>query len=198
MLLRTLIAAALLLAGPSAAFAHLDPGQHGSFAAGFTHPVFGLDHVLAMIAVGLWAALLGGKALWALPTTFVTGMVVGFLLSLGGLPIPFVESAILASVIVFGLVVALAAPVPLWASIVLIAVFGICHGHAHGGEIGQAGMFAFAAGFVLATIVLHAAGLVIGRGANIAARGKSKTASRIIQALGALTAAGGLALAAGL
>ena len=90
------------------ALAHLDPVQHGSFAAGASHPVFGTDHILAMVAVGLWAASLGGRALWALPTAFVGAMALGFLLSLGGMPLPMVEPMILASVLVLGVLVATA------------------------------------------------------------------------------------------
>ncbi|GAA0778323.1 HupE/UreJ family protein [Roseibium denhamense] len=191
-------AAALLVAvSASPAFAHLDPTEHGSFAAGFTHPIFGLDHVLAMIGVGLWAALLGGRAIWALPTAFVGAMVAGFGLALAGAPLPFVEPLILASVVLLGVAVALALRFPLWISVALVAAFGVCHGHAHGGEIGSAGELGYAAGFVLATACLHAAGLLIGFGAHTAASGNTVFGSRIIRGLGVLTAAGGLVLATG-
>src|SRR5690606_9900488 len=90
---------AVLAASASPALAHLDPAEHGSFAAGFTHPLFGADHVVAMVAVGLWAAMLGGRALWAVPAAFVAVMALGFVLSALGVPLPFVEPAILASVV---------------------------------------------------------------------------------------------------
>jgi urease accessory protein len=197
MITRFGLAAAAVALTASPALAHLDPADHGSFAAGFTHPLFGTDHVLAMIAVGLWAALLGGRAVWALPTAFVGAMVAGFALSLAGLPLPFVEPFILASVVVLGVVVALALRLPLGLSAALVAAFGICHGHAHGGEIGSAGELGYAAGFVLATALLHAAGLLIGYGANVATRNDPQWASRTIRALGVVTALGGIYLAAG-
>jgi len=197
MISRLGLAAAFLAFAASPALAHLDPGEHGSFAAGFTHPLFGTDHVLAMIAVGLWAALLGGRAIWALPTAFVSAMVAGFVLSLAGVPLPFVEPFILASVVILGAVVALALRLPLGLSAALVAAFGVCHGHAHGGEIGLAGEIGYAAGFVLATALLHAAGLLIGYGANVATRNDPQWANRIIRGLGVVTALGGLYLAAG-
>ena len=195
MLFRLGLAGTLLSLASSPALAHLDPSEHGSFAAGFSHPLFGTDHVLAMIAVGLWAALLGGRAVWALPTAFVGAMVAGFFLSLAGVPVPYVEPFILASVVVLGVVVALALRLPLGLSAALVAAFGICHGHAHGGEIGSAGEIGYAGGFVLATALLHAAGLLIGYGAHTAARDNPGLASRIIRTLGAATAAGGVYLA---
>jgi urease accessory protein len=156
------LAAALALALPSPVLAHLAPGEYGSFAAGFTHPLFGLDHVLAMVAVGLWAALIGGRALWALPLGFVSGMVVGFSMALAGIGLPFVEPMILASTVVFGLVVALALRTRVEVAVALVVLFALFHGHAHGGELGQAGVFAFAFGFALNTALLHLAGIGIG------------------------------------
>jgi len=197
MISRFALAAAVFALTASPALAHLDPAEHGSFAAGFTHPLFGTDHVLAMIAVGLWAALQGGRAVWALPTAFVGAMVAGFALSLAGMALPYVEPFILASVVVLGTVVALALRLPLGLSAILVAAFGLCHGHAHGGEIGAAGEFAYAGGFVLATALLHATGLLIGYGANIATRNDPEWARRIIRALGVVTALGGFYLAAG-
>lgn len=158
----TLLGAALLAASASPALAHLDPGEHGSFAAGFTHPMFGTDHMLAMVAVGLWAAMLGGRAVWAVPAAFVGVMLAGFLASMAGLPLPFVEPAILASVVAIGLLVALAVPVPTVAGMTIVGFFALFHGHAHGGEIGEAGALSYAVGFAVATAVLHAAGVAIG------------------------------------
>ncbi|ASP36287.1 HupE/UreJ family protein [Labrenzia sp. VG12] len=197
MIIRLGLAAGVFALATSPALAHLDPAEHGSFAAGFTHPLFGTDHVLAMIAVGLWAALQGGRAVWALPTAFVGAMVVGFGLSLAGVPLPYVEPLILTSVVVLGTVVALALRLPLGLSAGLVALFGVCHGHAHGGEIGLAGEFGYAGGFVLATALLHAAGLLIGYAANIATRNDPDWAERIIRGLGVVTAVGGILLATG-
>lgn len=197
MKLRLALSAAICVFASSPAFAHLDPSEHGSFASGFSHPLFGTDHVLAMIAVGLWAALLGGRAIWALPTAFVGAMFVGFILSVSGVPLPYVEPFILASVVVLGVLVALALRLPVSASAAIVAAFGICHGHAHGGEIGSAGELGYAAGFVIATALLHAAGLLIGYGANVATRNDPAWATRIIRGFGVVTAVGGLYLAAG-
>lgn len=158
----TVLALAALAASPAAA--HLAPEEHGSFAAGFTHPVFGTDHVLAMICVGLWAALLTGRALWALPTAFVGAMAFGFVLALGGMPLPFVEPVILASVIAFGVLVALATRLPLPGAVALVGLFGLFHGHAHGGEMGSATALAYLSGFVVATALLHGAGVLLGLG----------------------------------
>ena len=151
---------ALLAAGP--ALAHLNPEEHGSFAAGFTHPVFGADHVLAMLCVGLWAALLGGRALWHLPVGFVAAMGLGFGLALFGIGLPFVEPAILASVLVLGVLVALAVRLPARGAVAVVAAFGLFHGHAHGAEIGAATAAGYLAGFALATMALHLAGLTLG------------------------------------
>ena len=156
------LAAAFAVSAPTAGLAHLAPGEYGSFAAGFTHPLFGLDHVLAMVAVGLWAALIGGRALWALPLGFVSGMVVGFVMALAGIGLPFVEPMILASTVVFGLVVALALRTRVEIAVALVAVFALFHGHAHGGELGQAGVYAFGLGFAVNTALLHLAGIGIG------------------------------------
>lgn len=171
------------------AFAHLDPTEHGSFVAGFTHPIFGLDHILAMVAVGLWASMLGGRAIWLVPSAFVGTMALGFAAALAGLPLPFVEPVILASVVVLGLMVALAAPLPVWPCAALVGFFAFFHGYAHGGEIGSAGIVQYALGFMVATAVLHAVGVGFGRFfANGAFRYISRTA-------GAATAIGGVFLA---
>jgi len=192
---RPLLVALTMAVSSSPAFAHMDPAQHGSFAAGFTHPLFGLDHILAMIAVGLWAALMGGRAIWGLPTAFVGAMILGFGLALAGLPLPMVEPVILASVIVLGALVALAARFDLFLSAGLVGAFGLFHGYAHGGEIGSAGELGYAAGFVIATALLHAAGVVIGLGASSEIAVNRSTGRKVAQLLGAVTAAGGVYLA---
>jgi urease accessory protein len=145
------------------ALAHLNPAEHGSFATGLSHPMFGADHVLAMVAVGLWAALASGRALWQVPAAFVGTMLVGFVAALEGLPLPFVEPVILASVVVLGLLVAAAAPVPAGAGLALVGFFAFFLGHAHGGEIGGAGALSYAAGFAVATAILHLVGNGLGR-----------------------------------
>jgi urease accessory protein len=193
MLKRLLTAFALVIVGTAPAFAHLDPLEHGSFAAGFSHPLFGLDHILAMVAVGLWAASVGGKALWAVPTAFVATMAVGFGAALLGMPLPFVEPVILASVIFIGVMVALALPLPTVGVAAVVAFFALFHGHAHGGEMGEAGALGYAAGFLAATALLHAVGVAAGVGVGrVLATARGTIATRIA---GGLTALGGLWLA---
>lgn len=184
---RISIATAIFAAATAPAFAHLNPQEHGSFMAGFSHPLFGSDHILAMVAVGIWAAQIGGRALWVVPSAFVGTMAVGFLLALGGVQLPFVEPAILASVIALGLLVAMAVRLPVAAAAAVVGVFALFHGHAHGGELGSAGALQFGLGFVIATALLHMAG--IGLGLGIARFGPV-----VARALGALTAIMGLSL----
>lgn len=147
-----------LAAGP--AFAHVGHGATSSFAAGLAHPLQGLDHVAVMVAVGLWAALKGGRALWLWPAAFVGVMLVGGALGMAHVALPFVEPAILASVVALGLCVALAVDMPLAAGAVLIGVFALFHGHAHGTEVAETMSGAeYMAGFALATAALHLAGI---------------------------------------
>lgn len=192
MIRRIPLALAALAATAAPAFAHLNPDEHGSFMAGFSHPLFGLDHILVMVAVGLWAAQIGGKALWGVPAAFVATMAIGFGLALAGVDLPFVEPAILASVVALGLLVAMAVKLDTAASAAIVAVFALFHGHAHGGELGSAGALEFGAGFVVATALLHVAG--IGLGFGIARLSGGGAAARI---LGAVTALAGLVLAFG-
>ncbi len=192
MIRRTLLAIGLTVASTAPAFAHLDPEEHGSFMAGFSHPLFGLDHILVMVAVGLWAAQIGGRALQAVPAAFVAMMAAGFGLAVAGLPLPFVEPVILASVVALGLLVAIAARLDVALSGVIVAVFALFHGHAHGGELGVAGAMPFAAGFVVATALLHGAGIALGLGIGRIAGGGTLT-----RILGGATALAGVALAFG-
>ncbi|TCO72012.1 HupE/UreJ family protein [Rhodovulum euryhalinum] len=157
---RLVLLPALFAASP--ALAHLDPLEHGSFAAGFSHPMFGADHILAMVAVGLWAVTLGGRALWALPAAFVGAMSLGFGLALAGAPLPMVEPMILASVLVLGVLVALAVRLPLAAGAAVVGALALFHGHAHGAEMGGAAALAYLGGFALATALLHGAGVLGG------------------------------------
>ena len=147
---------------PGAALAH--PGHDiGTLSAGMAHPLGGADHILAMVALGLLAAQVGGRPLWALPVTFVSAMLAGGMLGFAGLGFPAVEPVILASVIVLGAMVALALRAPMPVLIAMVAVFGAAHGWAHGAEGPSAGILAYAAGFALATAALHGAGLLAGR-----------------------------------
>lgn len=189
MLRRALLALAITAAATVPAFAHLDPGAHGSLAAGFSHPLFGIDHILAMVAVGLWAAQQGGRALWLVPAAFVGTMTLGFAAAIGGMPLPLVEPVVLASVIFIGIAIALALPVSTTAVAAMVGFFAVFHGHAHGGELGAAGAWEFAFGFVLATAALHAAGIGLGL---VLSRVSGKLLTRIA---GAATALGGLWLA---
>ena len=153
---------------PALAQAHHVPGTSASFTSGLVHPWLGLDHVLAMVAVGLWAGQLGGRSTWALPATFVGVMSLGGLLGMSGMPLPGVEAGILASVVVLGLLVARAVRLPQFASLALVGVFALFHGHAHGSELPVgASALAYGAGFVAATVALHALGLGAGRLARL-------------------------------
>ncbi|MDO9710349.1 HupE/UreJ family protein [Paracraurococcus lichenis] len=151
-------AAALLL--PATAFAHPGHLEHAGFLAGLLHPVSGLDHLLAMVMVGLWAGLLGGAARLALPGAFLAAMLAGFGLAAAGLVLPGVEAGILASVVVLAAFALLAVRVPVAAAAGLVALAGLFHGHAHGTEM-LGGVAPYAAGFLLATAALHAAGLAL-------------------------------------
>jgi urease accessory protein len=177
-----------LAAGP--ALAHVDPVAHGSVAAGFTHPIFGPDHVLAMVAVGLWAAMLGGRAIWSVPAAFVGAMVLGFTLSLAGMQLPMVEPMILTSVIIMGVMVAMAVRLPITAGMAVVAGLALFHGHAHGTEMGGAGALAYLAGFTSATTLLHGAGLLLGLGVARIAQGAA------LRGIGGAVAALGTALVA--
>ena len=176
-----------LTAGP--ALAH--PGHEaGRFAAGLAHPLGGLDHMLAMIAVGLWASLRGGRAMWAWPAAFVAAMLAGYGAGLAAPGVPLVEPAILASVIVLGGLIATDARIPFAAGLALIGLFGGAHGYAHGSEAPAAGaLAAFPLGFALATAALHGLGLAAGAGLRTLRR------PALVRLLGAGTALGGLALA---
>jgi urease accessory protein len=151
--------AAVLAFAATPAFAHPGYGAE-SFAAGVAHPLTGLDHIAVMVAVGLWAALKGQRALWVWPATFVGVMLVGSALGIAHVPVPFVELGILASVVVLGLMVALAVDVPVAAGAALIGAFALLHGHAHGTEVAEdLGGFEYMAGFALATAALHGVGI---------------------------------------
>jgi urease accessory protein len=190
--MRRTLPALLALTPPAAAFAHTGVGAHGSpFVSGLLHPLLGPDHLLAMVAVGIFAAMSGGRARWACPASFVGAMLVGGFLGFEGANLPVIEPAILASVIVLGLAIAFAVRPPLSLACGVIAVFGVAHGYAHGSEGPALGGLPYAIGFVVATAALHGVGLALGAGAGTFGR------PAVVRALGAATAAGGLLLAAG-
>lgn len=185
---RVFLPAVALVSVAAPALAH--PGHDaGGFAGGFAHPFGGFDHLMAMLAVGLWAVQYAGRpsatqprALWLLPASFVAAMAAGFGLGLAGVALPGVEAGIALSVLILGLIVAFAVRPPLPAAMTVTALFALFHGHAHATEMGDAAIIAYAAGMLLATALLHGAGL---------------TAARLAQQfnLGMLTRAAGAAVA---
>ena len=159
-----LASAIVALAAAHPASAHLLAGDGtGGFAAGFAHPLTGLDHLLAMVSVGIWGAELGAPAIWLLPIAFPLVMAVGGALGVIGVPLPGAEWLIALSVLVLGGFIAYGRRVPLGLALVVVGVFAIAHGHAHGTELpASADALAFTVGFVLATGMLHLAGIGIG------------------------------------
>jgi urease accessory protein len=185
--LPTIIAAlaAAGIAGP--AFAHTGVSPAHDLTHGFLHPLSGLDHILAMVAVGLYAAQLGGRALWSLPAAFVGTMIVGGLLGHAGVPLPMVEQGIGLSVIAIGAVIAAGVRLPTVLGTALVAAFALAHGHAHGAEGAQLGSFvSYAAGFVAATALLHAAGIAAGLALDRLGTLRATVARRAAGAAGAL------------
>ncbi len=175
---------------PAAAFAHTGAGEAHGFVWGFAHPLGGLDHILAMVTVGIFAWQLGGRALWHVPATFVLVMAAGAALGMARLPLPFVEFGIAASVIVLGSIVAFARGAPIAVAVGIIGLFAIFHGHAHGTEVAlNAAAGAYAAGFLLATALLHLAGIALGCAIGRLADGRAA-----YQLGGALVALAGLAI----
>lgn len=179
---------------PGAAFAHTGAGHTHGFVHGFLHPVGGLDHLLAMIAVGLFAAYLGGRALWLVPATFVAVMALGGLLGVSGVALPYVEVGIALSVIVLGALVALRLQFPVVLAMTIVGVFAIFHGYAHGAELPEAASgLAYGIGFMIATALLHLAGIAVGLGFA-----ESRTGTfgrRIVQAGGGAIALAGVVIA---
>lgn len=180
--------AVIVSAFSSPAMAHITNVSGGGFAEGFTHPFSGLDHILAMVAVGIWASQLGRPAYMILPLAFPVVMAVGAVLGVAGVPLPWVEIGIAASVLILGAMVALALKPSLAVSVSLIGLFALMHGHSHGTELPQAASaVAYAVGFLIATVALHAVGLAIGGTSRWPlARFSLRTAGAAIAAIGLL------------
>ena len=188
-----LAAVLIALAGP--AFAHTGHGNVAGFTHGFMHPIGGLDHLLAMVAVGLYAALLGDRALWAVPATFVAVMAIGGALGIAGIGLPYAEIGIALSVIVLGLSIASRLPLPTLIAMALVGLFAVFHGHAHGDEMPQdVSASTYAAGFMLATALLHCAGIAL---RLLVGRFGAQGGWRIAQAAGGAMALAGVAILAG-
>ena len=182
----TLAAIPLVLVA-SAAMAHTDTSA-GGFVSGFKHPVAGWDHVVAMVAVGLWGAFLGKPAIWMLPVVFPLVMALGGALGVLGVPVPIVEAGIALSGVVLGLLIAFAVRAPLWAAAVIVGLFAVFHGHAHGTELPEAANpFAYGIGFVIATGMLHLAGIALGLLVG------SQAGRVVVRGAGAVIAAAGAA-----
>ena len=179
---------ALLLIGSSNAFAHSGEGITGGFISGALHPIAGLDHVTAMVAVGILGAFLGRPAIWVLPIVFPLVMAVGGIMGLMGIPVPAIETGIAVSSIVLGTMIALALKPPLWIAAIIVAAFAIFHGHAHGTELpNAANALSYSVGFVIATGLLHLAGIAIG---ELVRWSTGKIIARIIGGLIALAGVG--------
>jgi urease accessory protein len=177
-----------LVCGSGAAMAHTGLEHALSFGSGFSHPWTGPDHMLAMIAVGLWAGLNGGRALWAWPTAFVGVMIAGGVTGMMVIGVPMVEQGILATVVVLGLLTATAAKVP-GLGAVLVGAFALLHGHAHGAELpAEAAAVSYAVGFAVATALLHILGLTI---AHLWSRARGRP---LVRGAGGLAAAAGVLL----
>jgi urease accessory protein len=161
--LKLCVASAALALAPLLADAHPFHGKVGGMAAGLSHPFLGVDHILAMVAVGIWATQLGGKSLWVVPASFVGVMLVGGSFGMAGIRLPMAETWIAASILALGVLIAAAIRLPASASAAVVGLFALFHGHAHGAEIPAAASgIAYAIGFVAATALLHAVGIAFG------------------------------------
>jgi urease accessory protein len=188
---RTLFLALLVFCSVTAN-AHTGHAPTNSLPSGLLHPLQGLDHLLAMIAVGLWASQLGGRSRWIVPLAFVATMFLGGLLGTRGLVVPMVEQGVALSVMLLGLVIAFALRGGVWVSATTVAVFALFHGAAHGAEIPEAGAFLpYGLGFVFTTALLHGVGILLGEGLAVAVRREA------IRAVGGGIAVAGLFLLVG-
>ena len=184
-LIVVMLACAMLSAAP--ALAHPQKGAAVGFVTGFTHPISGPDHVLAMVAVGLWGAQLGAPAIWLLPVAFPIVMAFGGFFALIGVPIPGVEFGVAASAMMLGAVVMFELRPPIIVAASLISIFAICHGHAHGTELpANQSALLYSMGFVVATGCLHAVGIGIGTVY------RWSWGQKVVRAAGALISLGGV------
>jgi urease accessory protein len=192
MIFRRIAAPLILLASANPALAHTGQGASG-FLHGFAHPLGGFDHLLAMVAVGLYAAMIGGRTLWLVPAAFLGAMALGGGVGFSGITIPALEIAIALSVIILGLAVALRIGMPMLAAMALAGLFAIFHGHAHGAEMPQTlSGYQYAAGFLTATTLLHGSGIALG----LVSRQFGTRGWRVVQAAGGAVALAGVALLA--
>ncbi len=193
--MRLLLALAILALSPGLASAHTGIAHGAGFFHGIAHPIGGLDHVLAMLAVGVFAFVLGGRALWLVPLSFVGAMVAGFVLGSAQIELPFVELAIALSIVAIGGATSLGRPVSVRAAMALVGAFAVFHGHAHGAEMAEsADGFTYALGFVTATALLHLAGIAAAFGVARLAGRFGDTAARLA---GGAFAIAGLGILAG-
>jgi urease accessory protein len=192
--IRALLTAAAIVV-PSLAMAHTGHGEVSGLAHGFAHPVGGLDHILAMVMVGVLAAQLGGRALWLVPASFVAVMALGGVLGLAGLGLPFVELGIALSIVVLGAAVAFRIAAPVAAAMALVGFFSIFHGYAHGAEMPETvGGLAYGAGFIAATALLHAVGLA---GGLLLGRSGEARGVTLVRGLGGAASLAGIGILTG-
>lgn len=191
------LAGLISLAAAMPASAHVGVGSVDTFSRGFLHPLNGIDHVLAMVAVGLYAANLGGRALWLVPSAFVGTMMLGGLLGYYGWPLPMVEAGIGLSVVAMGMAIALGVRLPTIAAMALVGTFALFHGHAHGNEGAGLGIafLPYAAGFVVATAFLHLSGIALGAGFDRFGATRSSVLNQFAGGIGVIA---GLSLLTGL
>lgn len=190
------LVALIAAAAPAAAYAHPAIGEAAGLSHGFAHPMTGLDHILAMVMVGVLAFQIGGRATWLLPATFVLVMAGGGALGMAGINLPFVELGIALSVVVLGAVVALNIKAPVAAAMALVGFFAIFHGHAHGSEMPEnAAGLAYAIGFMTATAILHVAGLAL---AFAIGRGGERSGFLATRLAGGIATIAGVGILAGL
>ena len=193
--MRVVLAIAMLFIAPSLAFAHTGHGEASGFIHGLEHPIGGLDHVLAMLVVGIFAFVLGGRALWAVPLSFVGMMLAGFALGLSGSSLPFVELGIALSSIVIGAIAASKSRMPTVAATALVGVFAVFHGFAHGAEMpASASGVSYAAGFAFSTATLHVFGIAA---SLLVASGSRKHGQAVARVAAGCFAIGGLGVLAG-
>jgi urease accessory protein len=194
-LIKPSLAAAMVVLTPVVAFAHTGVGETSGFVYGFGHPISGLDHILAMLMVGVFAWQLGGRALWLVPITFLGIMAAGGTLGIAGIEVPLVEIGIAFSVVVLGAIVAFDIKAPAMTAIGVVGLFAIFHGHAHGAEIPEdAGGIAYAAGFMIATALLHLAGISAG---FLMGKASEHYGSVVVRLAGGIATVAGVALLVG-